>query len=100
MDALLKKTGDDISLIQKELGISNNKWKTAINDIDKPDKLVRIDIDIDKADNLRMANGSEQSANELWLPGGNTSGGYFEAVINPIPITNKAKYKITPIDLK
>jgi hypothetical protein len=41
-----------------------------------------------------MANGSESGANPLWEPGGFTSGGKSEAVINQIPEGNFQAHKI------
>lgn len=36
--------------------------------------------------NLRMPNGNEAGANQFWRPGGFTSGGTSEAVIDPVPL--------------
>ena len=35
-----------------------------------------------------MPIGNENGANEFWLPGGNTSGGYNEAVLDNMVITH------------
>ncbi len=97
MDELLLKTGGDISLIEKELGIPAGTWSNRINDPLKPDKLVRIDINNSQNHNLRMATGREDGANTLWLPGGKTSEGFSEAVIDPIPITSISSYIQTTV---
>lgn len=85
MDALLARTGGDVKLIEKELGIPENNWYNDLFETDKPTVLVRIDID--NPQGIRMASGNEKTANELWISGGKNSGGWNEAVINPIPLT-------------
>lgn len=86
MDAMLVKTGKDISKIETELGIPAGSWK------DKP--MVRISIANPKELNLRLPSGNEMGANALWLPGGKLPTGYSEAVVNRIP---KSKYTETPL---
>ena len=48
-------------------------------------KLVRIDIPEPKSLNVRMPRGNELGANNKWIPGGKTSGGRPEAIIDNIP---------------
>lgn len=49
------------------------------------DHLVRIDIGASQIQELRMPKGIESTANDLWLPGGKTSNGQLEAVIDAVP---------------
>lgn len=97
MDDLLQRTEGNISLIEKELGITTGTWSNRINDPLNPDKLVRININNSKNHNLRMATGNEDGANNLWLPGGKTSENLLEAVIDPIPVSNSSSYTKTVI---
>ena len=77
MDDLFDKADGDLSIIEKELGIPSGLWK------DK--ELVRIDIPNPKESNIRIPDGNEGGANELWLPGGKLPNGYSEAVLDAIP---------------
>ena len=86
MDAMLTKTGKDISKIEKELGIPADSWKGK--------EMVRISIPNPKELNVRVPSGNEMGANSLWLPGGQLPTGYSEAVVNKIP---KGKYTETPL---
>jgi hypothetical protein len=51
-------------------------------------RVLRINIDTTNIQslNLRMPNGNEVGANNLWLPGGYTSGGLSEAIVDVIPM--------------
>jgi len=42
-------------------------------------------IDISNPRGLRMPSGNERGANDYWLPGGYTSGGIPEAIVDPAP---------------
>lgn len=86
MDAMLTKTGKDISKIETELGIPAGSWKGL--------EMVRISIPDPKGLNVRVPSGNEMGANSLWLPGGHLPTGYSEAVVNKIP---KGKYTETPL---
>ncbi len=92
MDDLLQRTGNNVAMIEKELGIPEGTWSNRINDPLKPDKLVRIDVKNSKNHNLRMASGNEDGANSLWLPGGKTPEGLSEAVIDPISASQTSLY--------
>lgn len=35
--------------------------------------------------NVRIPDGNEAGANDMWIPGGYTSGGEAEAIVDPIP---------------
>jgi hypothetical protein len=89
MDALLKKAGSDMTVIETELGIPAGAWKG------RP--IVRIDIANPRELRLRMPSGNEGGANELWLPGGFLPNGYREAVCDPIVI---GRYTETLLELK
>lgn len=77
MDKLLKQAKGRLDFIETQLGIPAGLWK------DKT--LVRIDIPEPQKLNLRIPNGNEGGANDLWLPGGKLPTGYSEAVLNQIP---------------
>lgn len=51
-------------------------------------------VDIPAPHGLRIPSGNEPGANSKWIPGGYTSGGTLEAIINPVP---PGKYTIKPI---
>lgn len=85
MDDLLKRTGGDVSKIEKELGIPDGRWR---KEIKNGDKLIRIDIDKSQIKGLDMPKGTESTANDLWLPGGKNSGGFHEAVLDNMVITH------------
>lgn len=54
-------------------------------------------VEITKPDGLRMASGNEFTANDFWRPGGFTSGGLPEVVINSVDkeyVTNKLIFKL------
>ncbi len=74
MDGLLAKAGGDISKIEKALGIPPGAWAG--------ETLVRIDVKVPKEHNLRLPNGNEAGANELWIPGGKLPTGQAEAVVD------------------
>jgi len=76
LDALLKRANGDISIIEKEIGITAGRWHGK--------QLVRIDIPNAKNLGLRMPAGNENGANPLWLPGGKLPTGKSEAVINQV----------------
>jgi hypothetical protein len=58
------------------LGIPPKDWNEPI---------FRVDLEAANQRNLRLATGKETGANPLWEPGGKTSGGMPEAVIDPVP---------------
>ncbi len=89
MDKLIKKAKGDLSYVETQLGIPAGAWKGKI--------IVRIDILSPFELNIRLPNGNEIGANELWIAGGKLPTGYLEAVINPIP---EGKYTENIIDVK
>jgi hypothetical protein len=87
IDEILKKANGDIAIIEAELGIEPGTWKNK-------NGIFRVDINNPEELNLRMSNGSESGANPLWEPGGFTSGGRPEAVINQVPATHFNAYPV------
>ncbi len=87
-------------LLSKGLSRKEIAKKLGINDPDflKGD-LIRIDIndDLAKQLNVRKPSGKEVGANENFVPGGKTSGGVSESVVDGIP-KNSSGVKITKID--
>ena len=61
--------------------------------------LIRIDIDESLAKQLQMRNptGTEEGANELFIPGGKTSGGVTEKTVDRIPKSDK-RVKVTKVN--
>ncbi len=82
-DAVIARTGGDPRLMEKELGLTDGYLG------EKPNLIA-----IDNPSGLRVPSGNETGANEHWIPGGFTSGGVREAVVDPIPPTD---YKVIPI---
>ena len=82
-DDLLKKAGGDISKLEELLGLPSG-------DLGKHP----VRIDVPNPTGLRMPSGNERGANAQWIPGGYTSGGVMEAVIDsPSP----GQYMVNPI---
>ncbi len=92
MNNLLQRTGNNISLIEIELGIPEGTWQNRIKDPLKPDKLVRTDVNYSSNHNLRMASENEHGANTLWLPGSKTPEGISEAVLDAFPSSRNDLY--------
>ncbi|RZK16753.1 MAG: hypothetical protein EOO43_14150 [Flavobacterium sp.] len=70
-------------MIEKALGIKPGNWQFTADG--KPNTLTMITIKNPKALNIRMSSGNELSANPYWIPGGLTSGGKSEALVDLIP---------------
>ncbi|MGK8933014.1 RHS repeat-associated core domain-containing protein [Pluralibacter gergoviae] len=82
-DDLISRSGGSIPKLEHLLGLSPG---------DLGDAPVRIDIP--NPSGLRMPSGNEPGANEFWLPGGKTSGGIPEAVIDQTPVTEAVISKL------
>ena len=80
-DELIKKANGDYSVVERVLGYPEGYLENCGG-------LVRIDAENSSGLNIRIPSGNERGANELWLPGGYTSGGVPEAVTNTIPLDN------------
>lgn len=50
--------------------------------------------------NIRMPSGNETGANNLWIPGGKTSGGVPEAITDAIPLNETIVTKLVQIRRK
>ena len=73
-DQLIKIDDGDVSKLEDLLGFDRGYLGT------NP-----VRVDIDSPSGLRMPSGNELGANNYWEPGGYTSGGVKEAVIDPAP---------------
>ena len=73
-DQLIKIADGDVSKLEDLLGFDRGYLGT------NP-----VRVDIDSPSGLRMPSGNELGANNYWEPGGYTSGGVKEAVIDPAP---------------
>ena len=89
MTEILEKAGYSISKLEEALGIPAGAWAGK--------EIVRIDVAMPQELNLRLPNGNEAGANDLWIPGGLLPSGMKEAVLDPIP---KGKYRETLLQLK
>jgi len=88
-DRIAIKEKGDLSVYESELGFPVGSLSG--------DGMVRFNIkdyETLKKLNLRMASGNEGGANNMWLPGGYTSGGVPEAVIDQV---EKTKVEMTII---
>lgn len=83
VDDLLKRANGDVNLLEDFLGLERG----ALGD-------APVRIDITKPQGLRMPTGKERGANENWLPGGYTTRGIPEAVIDQVQPGN---YTVMPI---
>lgn len=83
VDDLLKRANGDVKVLEDFLGLGPGTLG------DSP-----VRIDIPRPQGLRMPTGNELGANENWLPGGYTTRGIPEAVIDQVPPGN---YTATPI---
>lgn len=77
-EALLAETGGSIPEIEKSLGIPAGAWGP-------PEVLLLLVIPNPESLHVRIPSGNESGANEFWIPGGFTSGGEPEAVMDAIP---------------
>lgn len=86
-DSVIEELGDDMAAIEKKLGLEAGY-------LNSDDVLIVAIADPAKYD-LRMPTGNEAGANAQWLPGGITSGGIDEAVMN---FSGKPSYKEIKLD--
>ena len=78
-DKVIQNSNGNINYIEEKLGFPKGYFKYGGG-------LVRIDIK-DLSDlNLRLTSGNEIGANSFWIPGGETSGGVPEAILNTVPL--------------
>ena len=78
IDDLLKKANGDIAAIEDALGIPNGNWQGKGG-------IYRIDIANPEKYNLRSPSSGISGANDLFIPGGKTSGGISEGIIDQVP---------------
>lgn len=74
-DDLIGKSGGDVRKLEELLGLDSGYLGDA-----------PVVVEILEPIRLRMPSGNEPGANEFWLPGGHTSGGLPEAVIDQVPL--------------
>jgi hypothetical protein len=72
----------DRQLAKERLGIPDKFWNEPLHRFDVPDPMSR---------NARLPTGKETGANEMFVPGGYTSGGSPEMVIDPVPFSEMSK---------
>ncbi|MCB9234811.1 MAG: DUF4157 domain-containing protein [Bacteroidia bacterium] len=75
IDDVVSKAGGDMRVVESEMGFADGSWGNQ--------GLYRIDVP--NPQNVRIPNGMEEGANEFWHPGGITSGGVAETVVDQIP---------------
>ncbi len=73
-NALVKETGGDIGKIEQKLGLDPGY-------LSNPDTMI-VHVERPNISNLHVPSGNESGANPHWLPGGYTSGGEPEAVMD------------------
>ena len=74
-DEMISKANGDVRKLEELLGLNKG---------DLGDAPVRVDIP--EPTGVRMPTGNEPGANEFWIPGGYTSGGTPEVVIDQVPL--------------
>lgn len=82
-DRIIRDTGGDPRKMEERLGLESGDLGNS------PYK-----IDINEPKGLRVPSGNEPGANERWVPGGRTSGGMWEGVVDKI---DQNGYTSTPI---
>lgn len=80
---MIKQANGDIQVLEQLLGFDLGDLGNA-----------PVRIDISKPHGLRMPTGNERGANPYWIPGGYTSGGIPEAVIDQVQPEN---YTVIPL---
>lgn len=85
VDALLQRTEGDPRAMERELGLPDGFFDSAV---------VRVDIPQPQDAGLRMPSGNEAGANDLWIPGGKLPTGLSEAVIDGGRVPAD-RYKVT-----
>lgn len=81
MDEVIKNANGDLSILEQRFGFPDGYFKDGGG-------LVKVDINNPNDFSLRMPSGNEAGANNFYTPGGFTSGGTPEAVVNNIPNTD------------
>ena len=73
-DDMLRESGGDLTHIETRLGLDAGTLSNG--------EMVAVRIDPEDFNGLRVPSGNELGANKQWLPGGYTSGGALEAVMD------------------
>lgn len=103
MSEVIKQTNinDMKSIYITKLGYKNNYLDGVekIFRINLNGKQIKLDVSVTHSMSMHLPNGVEPGANDFWLPGGYTSGGVPEMVVNGIPntsryVTDVTEYKI------
>jgi predicted Fe-Mo cluster-binding NifX family protein len=82
VDEVIKNANGDLSILEQRFGFPDGYFKDGGG-------LVKVDINNPNDFSLRMPSGNEAGANNFYTPGGFTSGGTPEAVVNNIPNTDE-----------
>ena len=77
MDDIIKEANGDISVIEKKLGYPNGSLANGDFTI--------VNIKNPKYYNMHIPSGNEHGANSEWIPGGFTSGGIPEVILEHVP---------------
>lgn len=85
-DSLIRQAGGDMRVVERKLGLDSGTLTSG--------KTVALEIKPQDMKNLRVPSGNEGGANSHWIPGGYTSGGVPEAVMD------FANAPFTPIPFK
>jgi filamentous hemagglutinin len=73
-DGLIKQSGGDLRVVEKKLGLDSGSLSNG--------NTVALEINPKDMRNLRVPSGNEGGTNNQWIPGGYTSGGVPEAVMD------------------
>jgi len=76
-DEMIAKSGGNIAKLENLLGLEKGELGNS-----------PVRVDIPSPQGVRMPTGNEPGANDYWLPGGKTSGGVPEAVIDQTPVSD------------
>ena len=82
-DDLIAKASGDITKLEQSLGFPKGSLGSS-----------PVRVDIQKPTGLRIPSGNEPGVNRQWIPGGHTSGGISEAIIDSPTVS---QYTIKPI---
>ena len=77
MDGVIIEANGDISVIEKKLGYPMGALLNG--------KFTIVNVDNPKSYNMHIPSGNEHGANSEWIPGGFTSGGVPEVILEHVP---------------
>lgn len=87
-DKVINASEGNMSRLENSLGVPPGTFSAPV---------VRIDIPTPQNHNVRMPSGNEAGANDQWIPGGRTSGGVPEAVVDLGGKQRGEAYTVTPV---